>query len=253
MGAWALKQACQEAATWPEHIKVTVNLSSVQFEHGDLFKDVKDALSFSGLHSDRLELEITESVLLRDDAKTHKLLHKLRTLGVKFALDDFGTAYASLSYLRSFPFDKIKIDRTFIADLGNPKRKDCIAIIHAVAGLAKQMQMSTVAEGVETLDQLDTVTLAGCEEVQGFYFSKPVPAGEVKAAITSCCDMPRVHTKHAQSGSRARKTSAHPNGGTAVMDPEQSKAGADAPAMSALGHQQTSGSWRRTSAAAGMP
>ena len=209
MGAWALKQACQEAATWPKHIKVTVNLSSVQFEHGDLYKDVKDALSFSELSPDRLELEITESVLLRDDAKTHKLLHKLRSLGVKFALDDFGTAYASLSYLRSFPFDKIKIDRTFIADLDNPKRKDCIAIIHAVAGLAKQLQMSTVAEGVETLDQLDTVTLAGCEEVQGFYFSKPVPAGEVKAVITGCRAMFGVDRKQTASGPRARKSSAH--------------------------------------------
>jgi diguanylate cyclase (GGDEF)-like protein len=200
MGAWALKQACQEATTWPEHIKVTVNLSSAQFEQGDLYKDVKDALSFSGLSPDRLELEITESVLLRDDANTHKLLHKLRSLGVKFALDDFGTAYASLSYLRSFPFDKIKIDRTFIADLDNPKRKDCLAIINAVAGLAKQMQMSTVAEGVETLDQLDTVTLAGCEEVQGFYFSKPVPANEIKAVITGCRALSRVDRKHAARG-----------------------------------------------------
>jgi diguanylate cyclase (GGDEF)-like protein len=199
MGAWALKQACQEATTWPAQIKVTVNLSSVQFEQGDLYKDVKDALRFSGLSPDRLELEITESVLLRDDANTHKLLHKLRSLGVKFALDDFGTAYASLSYLRSFPFDKIKIDRTFIADLDNPKRKDCIAIIHAVAGLAKQMQMSTVAEGVETLDQLDTVTLAGCEEVQGFYFSKPVPANEIKAVITGCRATLRVDRKRAAS------------------------------------------------------
>ncbi len=197
MGAWALKQACQEATTWPEHIKVTVNLSSVQFEHGDLLEDVKDALSFSGLSPDRLELEITESVLLRDEARTHELLHKIRSLGVKFALDDFGTAYASLSYLRSFPFDKIKIDRTFIADLDNPKRKDCIAIIHAVAGLAKQMQMSTVAEGVETLDQLKTVNLAGCEEVQGFYFSKPVPACDVKSVLAGCRTMLRVDSKRA--------------------------------------------------------
>ena len=198
MGAWALKQACQEATTWPEHIKVTVNLSSVQFEPGDLYKDIKDALSFSGLSPDRLELEITESVLLRDEARTHELLHKIRSLGVKFALDDFGTAYASLSYLRSFPFDKIKIDRSFIADLANPKRKDCIAIIHAVAGLAKQMQMSTVAEGVETLDQLKTVTIAGCEEVQGFYFSKPVPAGEVQALL-GCRTMLPVDRKRAAS------------------------------------------------------
>ena len=199
MGIWALKQACEEAARWPEHIKVTVNLSSVQFEQGDLYKAVKDALTFSGLSPVRLELEITESVLLRDDAKTHNLLHKLRSLGVKIALDDFGTAYASLSYLRSFPFDKIKIDRTFIADLDKPKRKDCVAIIHAVAGLAKQLQMSTVAEGVETLDQLRTVTKAGCEEVQGFYFSKPVPAGEVKAVLAGCRAMLCVDKKNAAS------------------------------------------------------
>jgi diguanylate cyclase (GGDEF)-like protein len=199
MGIWALKQACEEAAGWPEHIKVTVNLSSVQFEQGDLYKAVKDALAFSGLSPVRLELEITESLLLRDEAKTHNLLHKLRSLGVKIALDDFGTAYASLSYLRSFPFDKIKIDRTFIADLDKPKRKDCVAIIHAVAGLAKQMQMSTVAEGVETLDQLRTVTKAGCEEVQGFFFSKPVPAGEVKAVLAGCRAMLCVDKKHAAS------------------------------------------------------
>jgi EAL domain-containing protein (putative c-di-GMP-specific phosphodiesterase class I) len=199
MGAWALKQACSEAATWPEHIKVTVNLSSVQFEQGDLYKSVKEALSHSGLNPDRLELEITESLLLRDEARTHELLHKLRSLGVKIALDDFGTAYASLSYLRSFPFDKIKIDRTFIADLDKAKRKDCVAIIHAVAGLAKQMQMSTVAEGVETLEQLKTVTIAGCEEVQGFYFSKPVPAGEVKAVLAGCRAMLGVEKKRAAS------------------------------------------------------
>ena len=118
MGAWALKQACQQATTWPQHMKVTVNLSSVQFEQGDLFKAVRDALTVSALSPGRLELEITESLLLRDEARTHELLHKLRSLGVKFALDDFGTAYASLSYLRSFPFDKIKIDRTFIAEVG---------------------------------------------------------------------------------------------------------------------------------------
>jgi diguanylate cyclase (GGDEF)-like protein len=189
MGAWALKQACREAVTWPEHVKVTVNLSSVQFEQGDLFKAVKDALRFSKLSPARLELEITESLLLRDEARTHELLHQLRSLGVKFALDDFGTAYASLSYLRSFPFDKIKIDRTFIADLDRSKRKDCIAIIHAVAGLAKRLEMSTVAEGIETLDQLKTVATAGCEEVQGYYFSKPVAASEVQTVISRCRSM----------------------------------------------------------------
>ena len=189
IGAWALKQACNEAVRWPAHIKVTVNLSAVQFEQGDLYRTVVDALAHSGLSPSRLELEITESLLLRDEAKTHKLLHKLRALGVKIALDDFGTAYASLSYLRSFPFDKIKIDRTFIGDLDMPKRKDCVAIIHAVAGLAKQMQMSTVAEGVETLDHLNTVSIAGCEEVQGFYFSRPVPASNVNAVLAHCRSM----------------------------------------------------------------
>ena len=189
IGAWALKQACTEAAGWPEHINVTVNLSAIQFEQGDLYEAVAAALAVSGLKPSRLELEITEGLLLRDEAATHDVLHKLRALGVRIALDDFGTAYASLSYLRSFPFDKIKIDRTFIGDLDMPKRKDCVAIIHAVAGLAKQMQMSTVAEGVETLDHLNTVSIAGCEEVQGFYFSRPVPAGEVEAVLSQCRSM----------------------------------------------------------------
>ena len=141
-----------------------------------------DALKETGLKPHRLELEITESVLLRDEATVHEVLHKLRDIGVQIALDDFGTAYASLSYLRSFPFDKIKIDRSFIRDLDGPQRSDCVAIIHAVAGLARQLQMGTVAEGVETLDHLDTVSMAGCD-VQGFYFSKPVPAREVQAVL----------------------------------------------------------------------
>ena len=186
IGAWALNQACEQAVCWPDGIKVTVNLSTLQFERGDLYRTVADALTASGLSPQRLELEITESLLLRDEAKTHELLYKLRSLGVIIALDDFGTAYASLSYLRSFPFDKLKIDRTFIADLDVAKKKDSVAIIHAVAGLAKQMQMSTVAEGIETLEQLQTVSIAGCEEVQGFYFSRPVPAREVKSALAHC-------------------------------------------------------------------
>ena len=186
IGAWALNQACEQAACWPRGIKVTVNLSPLQFERGDLYRIVADALAASGLSPQRLELEITEGLLLRDEVKTHELLHKLRSLGVKIALDDFGTAYASLSYLRSFPFDKLKIDRTFIADLDVAKRKDSVAIIHAVAGLAKQMQMSTVAEGIETLEQLQAVSIAGCEEVQGFYFSRPVPESEVQSALAQC-------------------------------------------------------------------
>jgi EAL domain-containing protein (putative c-di-GMP-specific phosphodiesterase class I) len=183
MGAWAVRQACRDATTWPAPIKVTVNISPTQFASGDLYKVVKDALDETGLDPHRLELEITETVLLRDEAKVHDVLHKLRKLGVQIALDDFGTAYASLSYLRSFPFDTIKIDRSFIRDLDGPQRGDCVAIINAVVGLAKQLQMGTVAEGVETLDHLETVSMAGCD-VQGFYFSKPVPANEVQALLS---------------------------------------------------------------------
>jgi EAL domain-containing protein (putative c-di-GMP-specific phosphodiesterase class I) len=128
-----------------------------------LYKIVKGALDEAGLEPHRLELEITETVLLRDEAKVHRVLHKLREVGVQIALDDFGTAYASLSYLRSFPFDTIKIDRSFMRDLNDPQRPDCVAIINAVVALAKQLKMSTVAEGVETRDHLRTVSEVGCE------------------------------------------------------------------------------------------
>jgi diguanylate cyclase (GGDEF)-like protein len=183
MGTWALNEACQQAARWTKDVKVTVNLSPRQFECGDLDQLVASSLARSGLPARRLELEITEGLLLRDDFATHEMLHKLRALGVSIALDDFGTAYASLSYLRSFPFDKIKIDRTFIRDLDHPERNECVAIINAVTGLARQLQMTTVAEGVETLDHVNTAVVAGCDEVQGFYFSKPVRAGEVEGLL----------------------------------------------------------------------
>jgi EAL domain-containing protein (putative c-di-GMP-specific phosphodiesterase class I) len=147
-----------------------------------------------------LELEITESLLLRDEFATHEMLHKLRNLGVSIALDDFGTAYASLSYLRSFPFDKIKIDRTFIRDMDNPERKNGTAIINAVTGLARQLKMLTVAEGIETLDHLNTAVVSGCDEVQGFYFSKPVPSGEVEALL-------RVAHAYARDESAAKRAS----------------------------------------------
>ena len=186
MGAWALRRACSEATRWPAAIRVTVNLSAVQFERGNLYQAVLTALEESGLAPQHLELEITEGVLLRDEAKTHEVLHNLRALGVRISLDDFGTAYASLSYLRSFPFDKIKIDGSFVRDLDLATRNDCLAIIHAVSGLAQQMQMSTVAEGIETLDHAETVMAAGCNELQGFYFSKPVPAGEVDQVLAEC-------------------------------------------------------------------
>ncbi len=186
MGRWALYQACSDAALWPKPTRVAVNLSPVQFEREDLYHDVLGALDQSGLAPQQLELEITETVLLRDEAKTHEVLHNLRALGVRIALDDFGTGYASLSYLRSFPFDEIKIDRSFVRDLDSAKRNECIAIITAVSGLARQMKMGTVAEGVETLDQAETVSAAGCDELQGFYFGRPVPANEINRTLLLC-------------------------------------------------------------------
>jgi EAL domain-containing protein (putative c-di-GMP-specific phosphodiesterase class I) len=183
LGAWVLNEACQQASGWSKDVKVTVNLSPLQFERGNLHRTVTEALTRSGLPARRLELEITEGLLLRDDYATHEMLHKLHALGVSISLDDFGTAYASLSYLRSFPFDKIKIDRTFMRDPNHPEREDCVAIINAVTALARQLQMTTVAEGVETLEQVNTALVAGCDEVQGFYFSKPVPADQVEALL----------------------------------------------------------------------
>jgi diguanylate cyclase (GGDEF)-like protein len=184
MGNWAIQQACRDAATWPGGLKVTVNLSAVQFERSDPFQIIADALAASGLAPNRLEVEITETVLLRDEERTRASLMKLRGLGIGIALDDFGTAFASLSYLRNFSFDKIKIDRSFVRDMS--ERKDCLAIVNAVAGLAKSLEMSTVAEGIETSEQLAHVTQAGCNEVQGFYFSRAVPAGEVAAVVAQC-------------------------------------------------------------------
>jgi EAL domain-containing protein (putative c-di-GMP-specific phosphodiesterase class I) len=186
IGAWALMRACKDAATWPNPIKVTVNLSSVQFEKGDLYRSIAGALEASKLAPERLGLEVTESVLLRDHPNTHDILHWLRDLGVKIALDDFGTAYASLSYLRSFPFDKLKIDRSFVRDFSSPQGADCMAIVQSVAGLAKRLRMTTVAEGVETADQFNMIRNAGCEQVQGFYFSKPVPVEEIDAVLSRC-------------------------------------------------------------------
>lgn len=183
MGEWALRQACTDALTWPDHVGVTVNLSASQFCGGDLYRAVEAALDLSGLAPERLELEITESVLLRDDAGTLATLHRLRNKGVRIALDDFGTAFASLSYLRSFPFDTIKIDRSFVRDL--PERADSAAIIEAVASLARKLDMRSVAEGIETSAQLAAVTSSGCDEVQGYLFSRPVPASEIRKVLNS--------------------------------------------------------------------
>jgi predicted signal transduction protein with EAL and GGDEF domain len=177
LGEWVVEQACLEAASWPDGIKVAVNLSPVQFRFRGLVQSVGRALLQSGLPSNRLELEITESVLLQDNDMTIATLHQLRRLGVRIAMDDFGTGYSSLSYLRSFPFDKIKIDQSFVRELSS--RADCLAIVQSIASLGANLGMSTVAEGVETEDQFQQIRAAGCTEVQGYYFGRPKPTHEL--------------------------------------------------------------------------
>jgi diguanylate cyclase (GGDEF)-like protein len=183
IGAWVLRQACAEAAGWPDQVRVAVNLSAVQFNAGNIVELVSDALSVSGLSAGRLELEITESALLANSELAFATLHKLREMGVHVALDDFGVGYSSLSYLRQFAFDKVKIDRSFIRDMGTDIRS--IAIIQTVIGLGASLDMETVAEGVETCDQLDCLRAFGCTEVQGYYISQPRPAADVAMLLTS--------------------------------------------------------------------
>jgi diguanylate cyclase (GGDEF)-like protein/PAS domain S-box-containing protein len=182
LGDWILRKACMDAAAWSREVRVAVNLSPVQFKNSNLVQSVISALAASGLAPERLELEITESVLLQDSEATLAALHKLRSFGVKISMDDFGTGYSSLSYLRSFPFDKIKIDRSFVHELAT--REDSMAIVRAVTGLGKSLGISIVAEGVETNEQLGLLRTEGCTEVQGFLFSRPRPAQDVEAMLS---------------------------------------------------------------------
>jgi diguanylate cyclase (GGDEF)-like protein len=177
IGDWVVRQACREAAQWPSHIRVAVNVSPVQFAQSNLAEVVTSALAWSGLPASRLELEITESVLLLDNESTLATLHQLRKMGVRISMDDFGTGYSSLSYLRSFPFDKIKIDRSFVHDACS--NEDSKAIVRAVIGLGASLRMTTTGEGVETREELDYLRQEGCIEAQGYLFSEPKPAFEV--------------------------------------------------------------------------
>ncbi|CDZ68024.1 Putative diguanylate cyclase (GGDEF)/phosphodiesterase (EAL) [Neorhizobium galegae bv. orientalis] len=177
IGEWVLRQACKDAASWSADIGVAVNLSPLQFKSQTLAHTVVSALSDAGLQASRLELEITESVLLTDNDTALATLHHIRSLGVRIAMDDFGTGYSSLSYLRLFPFDKIKIDQSFIRELGNSK--DCAAIVKAVVDLGASLGITTTAEGVETSDQLNRVREQGCSEIQGYFFGKPLPISSV--------------------------------------------------------------------------
>jgi len=181
LGEWVLRRACKDAVTWPANITVAVNLSAAQFRNPMLALSVVSALGQSGLAASRLELEITESVLLQDDRAVLDTLHQIRELGVRICMDDFGTGYSSLSYLRSFPFGKIKIDRSFVSELG--KENDCVAIIRAVTRLGASLGMITTGEGVETEQQLEILRAEGCVQAQGFLFSKPKPLSEIPALL----------------------------------------------------------------------
>jgi diguanylate cyclase (GGDEF)-like protein len=177
IGEWVLHQACEEAVKWPGDLSIAVNLSPIQFKMPNLSLVVTNALARSGLKAQRLELEITESVLLLNSESTLATLHQLRKLGVRISMDDFGTGYSSLSYLRSFPFDKIKIDASFVRHLSS--NADSMAIIRAITGLGGSLGIKTTGEGVETEEELDYLKQEGCTEAQGFYFSQPRPASEV--------------------------------------------------------------------------
>ena len=183
IGEWVLATACREATNWPEHVKVAVNVSPAQLKSRTFLETVKTARETAALSANRLQLEITESVLMQNTFATLETLHELRKLGVQIAMDDFGTGYSSLSYLRSFPFDKIKIDRSFIKDLSNGKEP--LAIVHAVAGLANCLNMISTAEGVETQQQLEALQSIGCTEMQGYLFSRAKPAREVDQFFAS--------------------------------------------------------------------
>jgi len=183
VGEWVVRTACRDAAAWPSGIGVAVNLSAVQFRSPTLVEAVQAALAGSGLAAARLELEITESVLLHDCPGTLAMLHALRALGVRIAMDDFGTGYSSLSYLHSFPFDKIKIDRMFVRDVLD--RASSGAIVRAITGLGASLGIATTAEGVETQEQLARLRRDGCTEAQGFLISRPVPVSGVAALLAA--------------------------------------------------------------------
>lgn len=183
LGAWVLQRACADASDWPADVSVAVNVSALQFKANGLVDAVSNALATSKLLPGRLELEITETALLNDAEATLATLRHLRTFGVRIAMDDFGTGYSSLSYLRSFPFDKIKIDQCFIRDIETSP--DCKAIVRAIAGLGVNLGIATTAEGVETLAQLDQIRAEGCDLVQGYYLSRPVPKKDVAALLST--------------------------------------------------------------------
>ena len=183
LGDWVLREASRVAASWPREIRIAVNLSPLQLAQEDLVRDTITILEQDGLAPERLDLEVTESALLADDASTRIALYALRDFGMRISLDDFGTGYSSLRSLRSFPFDKIKIDQSFVADIG--LNSDATAIIRAVIALARDLGIKTAAEGIETQGQLDWLCAAGCTEGQGYLLGRPMSADAMRALIDS--------------------------------------------------------------------
>lgn len=182
LGAWVLERACATVADWPGEPMIAVNLSPVQVRNPAIVATVQQALRRSGLAPHRLELEVTEGVLLTDGPGALATLQRLKSLGVRISMDDFGTGYSSLAYLRRFAFDRIKIDRSFVS--GFPADRDCAAIVHAILGLGRSLGIAVTAEGVETQEQLDRMRAEGCDEAQGYLISRPLPAGEAHALLT---------------------------------------------------------------------
>jgi EAL domain-containing protein (putative c-di-GMP-specific phosphodiesterase class I) len=183
LGDWVLKTACAEAAQWPAHVRIAVNVSPVQLKCPTLALNIAGALAASGLPANRLELEITEAVLIRDDEAALAILHQLRAIGIRIALDDFGTGYSSLSYLKRFPFDKIKIDRSFVGDIMEVTGSS--SIVQAVVSIAASLNMTTTAEGVEREGQRELLRALGCTEMQGYLFSAARPGAEVIRFFTT--------------------------------------------------------------------
>jgi predicted signal transduction protein with EAL and GGDEF domain len=178
IGQWVMEQACRDAVSWPDHISIAVNVSPVQFRDKSFSDQVVAALTASGLAAHRLEIEITERVLIADTSMTLAILQRLHEVGVRIAMDDFGTGYSSLGYLRQFHFDRIKIDRSFVTDLGEGDQES-LAIVRAVAGLSSSLNMATTAEGVESEQQFERLREEGCDTVQGFLLGMPVPVEDV--------------------------------------------------------------------------
>jgi EAL domain-containing protein (putative c-di-GMP-specific phosphodiesterase class I) len=241
IGEWVLRTACAEAAKWPPHISVAVNLSPIQFKSHALPTMVRMVLSDTGLPASRLELEITEGVFLSNDDHVHEMIAALKAIGLKLALDDFGTGYSSLSYLQRVPFDKIKIDRSFVTGASDQEGRNA-ALIRAMVGLASDLHMQTTAEGVETQEELTLVRDLGCSLVQGYIFGKPMPPEEAlelaakgSAALPAAPYPPReprmriiraalLHHKGQVKGARLRNIS---SGGALVECREELPAGAE--------------------------